>query len=460
MPVLLLFSLLLITFRSLPAAEHAAKSPNVLLITVDTLRADHLSCYGYGLKTTPYIDKLAAEGVRFERAYTAIPLTGPAHFSLFTSRYPHEHGARRNGVAMASDTAIAAWPQILRANGYRSAAFVSAWPLTARLTGLDAWFDHYDENLTRTYQMVNSSRWAEDVTPLATNWLKQNGQGDKPFFLWVHYFDPHAPYTFRKHFADLARTGVASVQISDAEMRERIRNYDTEVAYTDWYIGKLLSAVDDIQLTDSTLVILMSDHGESLGEHDYVGHGRHLYENILRVPLIMRLPSKVKAGQVISTPVSILDVAPTVLDLTVQSELAQSKAPLRFSGRTLAPSITHQQTLAQRRFYPMTFPGKKGFAPQWLSWIWIRDEELPLRLGYIDRSSKFVWAPEERKLFSYDIGHDPQEMHPRAISAGTGPYEAETERLKSWYSRGLSASGEERTSQKDVEVLKSLGYIQ
>jgi choline-sulfatase len=183
---------LIVNFATV-AAIAAQKPPNVLLITVDTLRADHLSSYGYHLKTSPYIDKLAQEGARFDRVYTAIPLTGPAHLSLFTSRYPQEHGARRNGVAMASEGAPIAFPQLLRATGYRNAAFISAWPLTARLTGLDAWFDHYDENLTRKYQLFNSSRWAEDVTPPAIDWMKRNGAAHEPFFLWVHYFDPHSP---------------------------------------------------------------------------------------------------------------------------------------------------------------------------------------------------------------------------------------------------------------------------
>jgi arylsulfatase A-like enzyme len=125
-------------------AEENARPPHVLLITVDTLRARHLSCYGYAWKTSPHIDRLASEGTRFERVYTTIPLTGPAHLSLFTGRFPQEHGAKRNGEAIPNDRTLPTLPQILRAHGYRNAAFISAWPLTARFTHLDDWFDHYD----------------------------------------------------------------------------------------------------------------------------------------------------------------------------------------------------------------------------------------------------------------------------------------------------------------------------
>jgi len=462
LPGALLLPVILAIFSPLPGiGQQAPTRPNVLLITVDTLRADHLSCYGYGWKTSPYIDRLASEGTRFTQAYTPIPLTGPAHLSMFTSRYPHEHGARRNGLAIASDRPLLAFPQVLRANGYRNAAFVSAWPLTNRLTNLAAWFDRYDENLTRRYQLFNSSRWAEDVNPPAIQWLKQNASGGKPFFLWIHYFDPHAPYEFRKHFADLARTGSAAPPaITDAGMRERVRNYDTEVAYTDWHIGKVLAAIDELKLAESTLVVLTSDHGESLGEHDYVGHGRHLYQNIIHTPLIVRLPGKVKAGQTVATPVSLLDIGPTILDLTLPETLEEHKAQLTFAGRTLAPALKTGERLTERRIYSVTFPGKKGFAPKWLSWLWVSNRELPLRFGYLDGASKLVWTPEEQQLAAYNLIRDPQELHPQVMAPGAGSYNSETKRLTAWFSRTESRVAEKELSARDLEVLKSLGYAQ
>ncbi|MGH9630123.1 MAG: sulfatase family protein [Bryobacteraceae bacterium] len=444
------------------ASSSAPKSsPNVLLITVDTLRPANLSCYGYEWKTSPNIDKLASEGTRFERAYTVIPLTGPAHFSLFTSRYPQEHGAVRNGLDVASDRTLVNFPQVLRANGYRNAGFVSGWPLNGRLTSLDEWFEHYDEDLTRTYQLVNSSRWAEDVTPPAMDWLKQNGKSDKPFFMWVHYFDPHSPYDFREHFADLQKNGSGTpAPVADEGMRERIRNYDTEIAYMDWHMGKLFDTLDALGLKDSTLVVLIADHGESLGEHDYVGHGRQLYEDTIRIPLIVRWPGKVKAGKVITTPVSILDVAPTIVDLTVGKTLEKNDAVLPFVGRTLAPALTNGENLTERRNYYVTFPGKKGFAPKWLSWIWISEGELPSKFGYLDGMAKFIWSPDEAQVEKYDVGRDPQEVHPQILKAGRQPYKTQTKHLQTWFARTESRASETRLSEKDLEVLKSLGYVQ
>src|SRR5690348_13603726 len=320
------------------SAPADAPLPNVLLITVDTLRADHLSCYGYARQTSPYIDGLAREGTRFSRAYTSIPLTGPAHISLFTGRYPQENGVRRNGVAPPDDRALVTLPQILRGHGYQTGAFISSWPLLGRLTHLDRYFRTYDESLTRSYQIFNSSRYAEDVTPPALKWLHKHANKKKPFFLWVHYFDPHEPYVFRADFeAPKVDKGHPDEPLQDSEMRERVRSYDSEIYYTDHNVGKLLQALDDMHIKDSTMVVLVADHGESLGQHGYVGHGRYVYEGIIHIPFIIRYPGHVRAGQVIDTPVSIIDVTPTIVDLSVKNVVAvKKKVPIVFSGRSLA----------------------------------------------------------------------------------------------------------------------------
>lgn len=438
-----------------------SKPPNILLVTVDTLRAEHLSCYGYAWQTSPHIDKLAAEGVRFENAYTVIPLTGPAHLSLFTSRYPQEHGARRNGEAIAADRPIAMLPQVLRANGYRNAAFVSAWPLVSHLTHLDRYFDTFDERLNRSHQLFSSSRWAEDVTPPAIEWLKSNSGREKPFFLWVHYFDPHAPYHYREHFARLKRIPDGKqVHAAGDAMRERIRNYDTEIAYMDWHFGKLLSTLDQLGLRDSTLVVLTADHGESLGEHGYVGHGRQLFEDITRIPLIVRLPGVIEAGLTIPTPVSILDIAPTLLGLTVRDSLEENNAPLNFSGRTLAPGLAAGKRLSDRAQYSVTYAGKKGYAPKWLSWLWMDNAEIPLLFGYLTGNRKLIYSPNDETLALYDIGRDPAEVHPQMIGEGSQEYVKESERLKTWLARTDTRTEQQELSARDVEVLKSLGYVQ
>jgi arylsulfatase A-like enzyme len=435
----------------------ALQPPNVVLITVDTLRADHLSCYGYAWATSPNIDQLAREGTRFERAYTMIPLTGPAHLALFTSLYPQELGVRRNGVAIPGDRHLKSLPQILRGKGYRAAAFVSGWPLTDRLTHLGRWFDHFDEDLNRSYQLFNSSRWAEDVTPRAIQWLQQHMGKGKPVFLWVHYFDPHSPYDLRSGFESLRRAPAGlPVHIADEDMRERVRNYDTEIAYMDWHLGKLMRTVRELGHGRSTLTILTADHGESLGEHDYVGHGRELFENIVQVPLIFHMPGHIRAGQAISTPVSLLDIAPTIAGLT----LPKPPERVRFSGRTLEQALTTGEPLPEVPVYYATFPGKKGVMPNWFSWLWVSDEQLPSQFGYLESGRKVIWSPDDRKLAIYDMARDPREMHPRRISDGNQTYAANTTRLESWFKSTESRAGQETASQRDLDVLKTLGYTQ
>jgi arylsulfatase A-like enzyme len=436
--------------------------PNVLLISIDTLRADHLSCYGYARKTSPYIDALAREGTRFSRAYTVIPLTGPAHLSLFTSRYPQENGVRRNGVALPDDRAIVTLPQVLRSHGYQTGAFVSSWPLLGRLTHLDRYFASYDEDLPRTYQLFNSSRYAEDVTPRALKWLHKHANKKKPFFLWVHYFDPHEPYLFRPGFdpPDVDKERPYEPPPGQS-MRQRMREYDSEIYYTDHNIGKLIDALKAAHIADSTIVVLVADHGESLGQHDYVGHGRHLFEGIIHIPFIVRYPGHVKAGQVIDTPVSIVDVMPTIVDLTVKNvDVAKKKVPVVFSGRSLARSLEYGDNPTDRWIYYLTFPGKKGYAPQWLSWIWVQNEELPLRLGRIDDFSKMIWGPAEKKLSIYDLRSDPHELNGHVLTDGNPVYEADISGLKKWFLRTETRAAEEKLTDRDEEVLKSLGYVQ
>jgi arylsulfatase A-like enzyme len=444
------------------AVPNSAKPPNILLITVDTLRADHLSAYGYHVKTSPYIDALAAEGVRFARDYTTIPLTGPSHLSMLTGRYPQEIGVLRNGVGPSDNEATTPLPLVLKKYNYRRAAFISAWPLTSHLTHLDRWFNHFDEDLGRRYQLFNSSRYAEDVTPRAMKWLQAHYKGKKPFFLWVHYFDPHSPYIFRDYFQPKARKGIAPVANPwrDDDMSQRIRDYDSEIYYTDHYIGQLLTELETLGLKDSTLVVLTGDHGESLGGHGYVGHGRHLYESTLHVPLIFRWPGHVVSGKVVQTPVSSVDLAPTILDVALGNWKGAKDHRLLFSGRSYAAALEGPSEPAERRIYFVTFAGKKGFMPNWLSWVWVQDGDLPLAFGHLDGSTKVVWRPEDQKLRVEDIVRDPLEVKPELLHSGADQYKVETAALKRWISLTERRGAEQKLSTHDREVLKSLGYAQ
>ena len=452
---LIVFSALAGLSAEPPAAE---TRPNILLITVDTLRADHLSCYGYHLKTSPIIDELARDGVRFENAYSPIPLTGPSHTSLFTSRFPQEHGARINGYAVPKDSKWLSLPQILRRFGYRNAAFVSAWPLTSRLTHLDRWFDRYDEDLSRKYQVFNSSRYAEDVTPLAVSWLEENRAG--PFFLWVHYFDPHSPYNLREDFAEPESSGHpnSTREPLNREMANRIKKYDSEIGYADFHIGKLLARLDKLGVQESTLVVLTSDHGESLGEHGYVGHGRQLTQGIVRIPMIMRYPARLPAGKVIPGNVSLLDATPMILDLALGGQTYR-ELPTSFAGRSQAAAMTGQERIPQRPIRYITFAGKKGWMPRWLSHMWVSPDEGPLRVGQSLGSQKMVWDPTGRSLSVFNIDEDPFEMSPLVLSHKDAQYSATARPLGQWFKATDLAAGDSKLTKRDLEVLKTLGYI-
>lgn len=447
--------LLALLFFSLPAQAEEPERPNVLLITLDTLRADHLSSYGYHVRTSPVLDRLAEEGARFARAYTTIPLTGPAHVSLFTARYPQENGAKVNGQPLADDPRLLTLAQVLKRHEYRTAAFVSAWPLKEGLTRLNQGFEVYDQEFTGKYQLFNSFRPAEDVTPRAIEWLRR--PRSKPFFLWVHYFDPHKPYHLRSEFVrPAAKEKHKPDKAVSADMADRIQRYDSEIAYMDHHIGKLLEALADLGLRDSTLVVAVGDHGESLGEYDYVGHGRHLFESIVRVPLIIRYPSRVPAGRVVEDDVSLLDVMPTILDLV------GIRYPLPLPGETLRPLMENIQQEDNGPTYFVTFPGKKWHAPKWLSWLWYHDwrKRLPLRLGKVEKMRKTVWTPGSSTLEVFDLALDEPEAQPLYSGKEDGPYQGQVTALHDWFkATTIYRKDDYRLKQRDLEVLRSLGYV-
>jgi choline-sulfatase len=281
--------------RSSPA-EH----PNVLLVTVDTLRADHVGCYGYKDASTPAIDALANRGVRFETAVAHAPLTGPSHASILTGRIPLGHGFRNNsGFTLVPRVRTAA--EEFRQASYRTAAFVSGFPLDRRF-GFDRGFETYDDHLPRGNDRRRTpyvERFADATTDAALRWLaslKSAGPASR-WFLWVHYYDPHAPY---EPPADLAE------QFSRTP-------YDGEIAFVDRQLARLLQALDDKNETGRTVVLVTADHGESLGEHGEGTHGVFVYDATLRVPWVMAGP-QIPAGRVSRTVARSIDVLPTLAD--------------------------------------------------------------------------------------------------------------------------------------------------
>jgi arylsulfatase A-like enzyme len=431
--------------RSQPA-QPAQRFPNVLIVTVDTLRADRLSAYGYRRPTTPNLDRLLAQGVRFTQARTVEPLTNPSLCSMFTSLYPHEHGATRNGLRLRPDALSAA--RVLGRRGYRTAAFVGNWTLRNGISGLGDHFQSYDEVFTRKrwLGLFKGEATAEDLTDAALAWLGGHQEDSrKPFLLWVHYVEPHAPYRLQEEQA--GRLGIATD--SDVSRQDR---YDTEVAFADRQIGRLLAEFQrDPELAANTLIVFAADHGESLGEHSYWGHGRNLYEPTLRIPLGLVWPGRIRPG-VIEAPALNMDVAPTVLGL------AGLPVPAAFHGYDWSPVLLRNAEPPRERI--MWFQAHKGAV------LSAQEAGSARRKGLLEVAVLTGWRKEmyrvaEGRRWIFDLLRDPGEtrsLDPREASSSAG--------LRDWTAavrKGLAVSDQVLATRIDPESaarLRALGYAE
>jgi arylsulfatase A-like enzyme len=418
------------------AADHPRR--HVLLITVDTLRADFLGCYGYRGQNTPNLDRIAAEGVLFEDTLTVIGKTGPAFASLFTSLYPPTHGARRNGVRMREDVPVLA--QALRDAGYNTAAFISNWTLKAHLSGTQRGFDHYDEEFNDQRNSFGAvERDAESVTSAALAWLEDR-EGDGPLFLWIHYSEPHSPYDLKPAYAPKFSDG----EDGDGERSKRFK-YASEVGYVDASIGSFLGRAQRWLPRDSTLLVFLSDHGESMGEHGYWGHGKNTHWPNLRIPLLLRGPG-VPAGRRVSTGASIVDVMPTLLDLLDLDPLPGAEgATLR--GTWSAPADRDRVRFAiGERPTALTRKGRQRY-------------NHPLVISAQNGAAKAVYDFGDGEITYYDLERDALEERPLdQPPVETRP--ALGRHLSDWY-KGLVKYEEAGgvLSTEDVEQLRSLGYL-
>ena len=335
------------------ASERSHRAPNVLLVVVDTLRADHLGCYGYGRETSPRIDQLASEGVRYERALSQAPWTTPSVASLMTSLYPTATGIGSEREVLADELVLL--PELLAAAGYRTGAVISHTFCSARWN-FDQGFDWFDQSNIGGHAVVTS----EGVTARALEFIDQ--VDGAPFLLWAHYFDPHFFYVEHADFAfdgpEASGSGGVSEdydgpvkpgvqytellnlrdELTPADYAELMRIYDSEIAHTDRWIGALLDGLRERGLFDDTLVVLTGDHGEEFGDHGDLGHARTLYSELINVPLIVKYPAEFPAGPepgaVVREHVALLDIFPTVLEVTdvplrgvIEGRSLLSKAP-------------------------------------------------------------------------------------------------------------------------------------
>ena len=340
---------------------------NVVLIGVDTLRADHIGCYGYDRKTTANVDLLADEGVLFENVIAPSPWTLPSFATVFTSLYPVQHGAThfRNTLKDACPTLA----ELLKASGYKTYGVINA-PYLKTKYKLNRGFDFY--NMTPI-----DGRVADGTTEDALDWIDLNG--DAPFFVFVHYFDPHLPYSppapydtlFDPDYTGRLRDAYnpkrlpAFRQRDFAEMKaisaadwDHIRAlYDGEIAFTDEAVGRLLEGLKERGLAKNTLIVFLSDHGEEFFEHEGFEHGHTLYDELLRVPLIFSLPGRLPEGVRVSRQVRLVDIAPTIMDLlglrpdpdfegvSLKSLLTGEGSVTANSGALLPPEIAYAEAI-------------------------------------------------------------------------------------------------------------------
>jgi len=400
------------------ASGSSAGTPNILLITVDTLRPDALGWVS-GRNATPTIDALAAEGAAFPSAVSPVPVTMPAHASIFTGLLPRHHGVRDNSQTLAEG--IPTLGESLKELGYATGAVISGFPLDHRF-GLNRGFDHYDDALPPSASFARE-RKAPQATSAALKWLSE---APEPWFLWVHYYDPHDPYA-----------APGSPRLQSEDVQEIRAAYDAEVRYTDLSIGKLLEGARGKESKDpgarALLTVFTADHGESLGEHGEPTHGFFVYESTLAVPLIFHMPGRIPAARH-DTPVQLVDLTPTVLDFL------DLKPRGKLDGQTLQPLLEGQPQVLKTAFMESQRP--------WASYGWS-----PLK-AVRNGPWKLIVAPRPEL---YNLSTDPLES--RNLIDENRPQARLLQALLREIEQDPAVQARRAGDAETVQRLEALGYV-
>ncbi|MFQ6104089.1 MAG: sulfatase [Candidatus Glassbacteria bacterium] len=462
----ILFLFISIAQALILAAGCGKKPPDVILIMIDTLRADHLSCYDKESIHTPNIDSMAEDGFLFGNIHCSAPTTLASTSSLMTSLHPRMHGAARNGFVL--DNSLLTLPEVFRERGYSTAAFIASFALHSS-TGIDQGFSYFDERFTSTLKSAVLQRRAEDVNDAVTGWLE--AAPSRPLFLFIHYFDPHQPYQppapYDQPSDSLNAPGITGSMEEVKSLRgylarggdvdDRVRRmhelYVGEIHYTDRAVGDLITLLERKKLYDSSLIIFTADHGETFWEHprrESLDHGYTVYETTTHVPLIIRWPGKIQPGRS-DILASNIDIAPTILDLIGMD------IPEAFQGRSLK-GVIGGETVSEIPVY------SEATKPH---------EEIELEVPFRnDRKAKciisgrwkLIWVPfmqDHEEL--YDIFKDPLEttnliskMHDEKMTGNMRHL------LRGWAAE-VSEVAKNRPVVMDEETrkkLEALGYIQ
>ena len=424
---------------------------------MDTLRRNHLGCYGHSRSTSPAIDAFAASAVRFDRAYATAPWTKPSIASIFTGLHPGGHGA--SGVGRVLSEKVTTLAEILSDQGWATAGFVTHRMLRPE-NGFHQGFDVYHDGLAEGDDSVTSPR----LTSQAIAMLQRLVKSEEPFFLFVHYFDPH--YTYNAHAdIDFAPKQVGRLEGTESiHLLRRLAGnitsnevaflrdlYDEEVALTDRGIGQLLAELTLLGRAENTLVVLTADHGEEFFERGWIGHTRSLYEELVLVPLIIRDPTVNRPGAVVTQPVSLVSITPTVLDL-----LGVDASRYEFHGASLTPLLGG------------TEPAEALPAGPVLTEVEYRParHEMPVKLtvkqAVIVGSRKLIRDGLTGNIELFDLAADPGEVYnlaatdPGGVAQLLRPLEAELARTH----RGGFQGEARRLSAEERDQLRELGYLE
>jgi arylsulfatase A-like enzyme/Tfp pilus assembly protein PilF len=418
----LVFILLLLSFSFGQENRQRAQPVRVLVITIDTLRADHLECYGYQKIKTPNVNRLARDGVLFEHAFSPVPLTLPAHCSIFTGTYPWFHGVRdQSGSSLATGSETLA--SKLKMQGLPTAAFVGSFVLDSRFglsQGFDYYYDHFDSTRARRNAADPLERRAEVVAREAIHWME--GQQGNGFFAWLHFYDPHVPYAPPDPF----------------KSRYSQNPYDGEIAYTDSVVGTVLDFLILRGWYEGALVVLASDHGEDLGDHGENTHGYFVYDSTVRVPLIIKLPHGSHAGRRVGPQVRLIDLMPTVL------RVAGCSPGKDVQGRSLLSLLSSGTQRPAEDAYGETFYPFHHFG--WSPLHYIRTAKF-----------KYIVAPSPEL---YDLERDPGEKI-NLVAQRQALADQLRARLHAGYGRlqRVRPSQNQPVDLATQDALRSLGYL-
>lgn len=402
----------------LVATQRHREIKHIVLISIDTCRADHLSCYGYPQNTTPNIDAFAREATLFQNVISPVPITLPAHSSMLTGTIPPFHGVHNNvdyQLAPSNETL----PETLKRNGFNTAGIVSAFVMNkdrGLAQGFDTYYDVFNET---TLKRFGNERRGDETTKVAIDWIDHNE--DRPFFLFLHYYDPHSDYTPPEPYAS----------------RFPGNPYAGEIAFTDHCIGQVIQKLKELEIYDSTLIIITGDHGEMLGEHGEEEHSYFIYESAIKVPLIIRLPGQNKR-ETISESVGLVDIVPTLCSLL------DIDIPTRIQGRNIASLLQGNVPDNYERF--------------------IYSESIePTRIGASSLMAisagqwKFIQAARPEL---YDLANDPGEEN-NMIEKEPHRVRILEDKLRETLEQSVSKEANSRVQldPESIKRLQSLGYV-